>query len=204
MKINLFLIIIIGLVAAFLYHRIFSLQEKDLEYFYARLENVDGKAADVIDNRIAEDKKRAIRMLSIALVIIAWQGIWVPTNQYNFEKAESRKQFQAYVIAYENGWNDQCSAIFSRIGGIGIPAYGRGIAFTYPQCLSLKSTTAAADSFENHIGGYIRDSSIYEMTQSGRNYANRDALTRIFSMSPYWCYGVNCVSEGEFGIFRPN
>lgn len=177
-------------------------REKELQFHYPLKDNPKSIARREIEERELQDKKYLLKVFTVGAIVIIWQGVWVPTNLLNTEKEESKVQYESFISAYENGWDDQCSAIFSRIGGIGNLAFGRGITLTYPQCLSLKLSTSATDSFKKHIGGYIRDSSAYEMSQSGRGYANDDALSKIFSMSPYWCYGVDCVSESDFGIFR--
>jgi hypothetical protein len=191
------------LVSAFLYRRIFVLQEKDLDFFYAHIDDENGSASSVIERRIKSDKRRTLTLLAIAIVIVLWQGIWVPTASYNNEKNQSKLQYEAYLSGYENGWDDQCSAIFSRLGGIENMAFGQSISITYPQCLSLKLASAASDSFAEHIGGYMKDSYTFEINDSGRNHANDDVLAKLFSLSPYWCFGAECVSERDFGIFRP-
>ena len=180
-----------------------KLQEKDFEIYYSSIDDPKGQAATAIDTREKLDRRRVGKLLLIGTLLIGWQGVWVPTNQYNFEQIQTKIQYEAYISGYENGWDDQCSAIFSRLGGTGNLAFGKGIAITYPQCLSLKLATSAKNSFNEEIGGYIRDSSAYEMRESGRNQANDAVLTKMFSISPYWCYGNDCISSSDFGIFRP-
>ena len=86
LKINFIATVLVCLVSAFLYRRIMLFQEKDLDFSYAHLTDENSSAASVIDNRVHSDKKRVITLLAVAIVIIAWQGIWVPTTNYNYEK----------------------------------------------------------------------------------------------------------------------
>ena len=166
---------------------------------------------DPIDVAIFESEKKKVKdnllvgkMSIVGTVIILWLGIWNPTVKFNTERELAASQKSAYLTAYENGWRDQCEGLFSRLGGISNYAYGRGIVLSYPQCTSLVSASAAADAFTEHIGGYIQNSTDYDMKEDGRNQANRDLLIAVFNISPYWCYGSECLSGEDFGVFRPN
>ena len=203
MRINFLLIIIVCLVSAFLYRRISVLQEKDLDFFYARLDDENGSAASVIERRIQSDKRRTLKLLAIAIVIIVWQGIWSPTNRFNTEKQLGEEQKSVYINSYDSGWSDQCEALFGRLGGIDSPVYGEKLSLTYPQCMALRTNGYGLEAFNQNIGGYIRESSTYDMREKGHNQANRDVLSIIFKLSPYWCYGVDCLSGKDFGILRP-
>jgi hypothetical protein len=197
-------IIFIGVLIVFIIYRWTEISRvREFQFRFQSLDDLNSSARAEIEEREKKDSKHLRTVFLISGVILLWQGIWVPTSNYNYEKSQSKLQYQAYLNGYENGWNDQCSAIFSRLGGSGNLAFGRGISITYPQCNSLKLATASSDSYAEHIGGYIRDSSIYEMQESGRQYADQDAVAKLFSLSPYWCFGVECVSEKDFGIFRP-
>lgn len=203
MKFNVPFIILVTLVLFATYQWVRISQQRSLQYRYP-LRDVDASSAGKeIEEREEKDKKFLIRVLTIAVVLIVWLGIWSPTNQFNTEMKLEASQKLSYLSEYEAGWNDQCEALFFRLGGIENYAFGRGIKLSYPQCLSLKNTSSANNAFNEHIGGYISDSSDYEMKESGRNQANRDLLDEIFSMSPYWCYGADCLVGSDFGIFRP-
>jgi hypothetical protein len=204
MKFNFQVVILISILVGGFYLWVKKAQEKDFEVYYSHLDDATGAAASAIDSREKRDKHRIKNILIVGLALLVWQGIWIPTHEYRTEQVQSKNQYDAYLSGYENGWDDQCSAIFSRLGGTGRAAIGSGISITYPQCLSLKLNTAAADSFKDKIGVYLKSSSVYEIRESGRNHANRAALIKLFSISPYWCYGVECISEKDFGIFRSN
>lgn len=204
MKFNIPVIAIAVIVNLSIYGLTEYFRKKELYFHYPLKDDPQSSARKEIEERELRDKLFLRKCLAISAVIVVWQGIWEPTHLFQIEKVEANKQYEAYISGYENGWNDQCWAVFSRVAGINNPAFGRGIVLTYPQCVSLKPASGAADSFKKRIGGYIRDSSAYEMRESGRNNADADALEIVFSMSPYWCYGVECVSESDFGIFRSN
>jgi hypothetical protein len=197
------MIIVICSVIFLIYRWIEVARERDLQFRYPLQNEEKSSAGKEIQEREMQDKVLLRKVFISGLILIVWQGIWIPTSRYSVEQSESRDQREAYISGYENGWDDQCSAIFSRLGGSGNLAFGRGITITYPQCISLKSSSSGSDSFKENIGGYIRDSSAYEMRDSGRNFANKAVLSKMFSLSPYWCFGSECISEADFGIFRP-
>jgi len=178
-------------------------QDKDLDFSYTHLDDENSSTASVIDNRVQSDKKRVLTLLAMAIVIIVWQGVWVPTNDFNTEKKMAEIQKNSYISSFEIGWKDQCEALFFRLGGIENYAFGKGIKFSYPECMSLKNASSAIDAFNENVGGYIWDSSTYDMKENGRNQANRDLLSLVFSMSPYWCFGSDCLAATDFGIYRP-
>lgn len=204
MKFNVVIILLTALVIFVIYRWTEISRERELQFHHLVKDVPESSAKREIEERELHDKKYLKKVLTVGAIFVIWQGIWSPTNKFNIEKVEAEKQYEAYISGYENGWNDQCWAVFSRVAGINKPAIGRGIVLTYPQCVSLKPATGAADSFREKIGGYIRESSAFEMRESGRNHADADALGMVFSMSPYWCYGVECVSENDFGIFGTN
>ena len=203
MKFNL-PVILIGLFVVFIIYRWTEISRvRELEFHYPLQNDPLSSAGTEIELRESKDKKFLQKVFVVSGVLLIWQGVWIPTSNYRYETEQSKIQYAAFISGYENGWDDQCSAIFSRLGGSGNLAFGRGISISNPQCISLKLATAASDSFSEHIGGYLRDSSQYELRESGRKYADDDALAKLFSISPYWCYGVECVSEKDFGIFLP-
>ena len=178
-------------------------QRRDLFFHYNLADNPESSARSEIQVREIKDQKFLKKVYLLAIIIVVWQGIWSPTNKLNIEKELAKSQKTSYISAYQMGWNDQCQALFFRLGGVENYAYGKSITLTYPQCMSLENNSSALDAFDNHIGGYIRDSSENEMKENGRNQANRDLLDQIFSMSPYWCYGADCLAGSDFGIYRP-
>ena len=203
MKFNL-PVILIGLIVVFIIYRWTEISRvRELEFHYPLQNDPLSSAGAEIELRETKDKKFLRKVFVFSGVLLIWQGVWIPTSNYRYETEQSKIQYAAFLSGYENGWDDQCSAVFSRLGGSGNMAFGRGISISYPQCISLESATEASDSFFEHIGGYLRDSSAFEMRESGRKYADDDALAKLFSISPYWCYGVECVSEEDFGIFHP-
>jgi hypothetical protein len=203
LKFNLPLILLILIAVFFIYRWTEISRIRQLEFHYPLRNEPLSSARAEIELRETKDRKFLQKVFIFSGLLLIWQGIWTPTSNYNYEMEQSKIQYDAYLSGYENGWDDQCSAIFSRLGGSGNLAFGRAITITYPQCNSLKLATASSESFSEHIGGYIRDSSAYEMRESGRKYADDDVLTKLFSLSPYWCFGVECVTEKDFGIFRP-
>lgn len=148
MKINLTLVIIVVILVGGLYLWIKKSQEQSFEIYYSHLDQDDGLAASAIDAQEKRDKLRVRNLIAAGIALIAWQGIWIPTSDYRAEKAQSVLVNEAYLSSYENGWDDQCAALFSRLGGLGNPAIGKGISITYPQCLSLKLQTSATDSLK--------------------------------------------------------
>ena len=135
-------------------------------------------------------------------MIILWQGIWNPTQQFNLETTESAKQYSAYISRYNAGWNDQCAAVFSRVANTGVLLYGKNFNMSYGACESLKPNDGAEIAFKKYIGEYVRNSSELEIGNKGRDQANSDALDRIFSISPYWCWGIECVNIKSFDITK--
>jgi hypothetical protein len=176
---------------------------RELQFLYPLRNEARSSAGVEIEARETKDRKFLKRVFVFGGVLIIWQGVWIPTDHFNTEKKLAESQKSSFLSAYENGWVDQCEALFGRLGGIDNYAYGKGIAITYPQCLSLKTNSAADFAFNEQIGGYIRDASDYEMKESGRYQANRDLLVKMFSMSPYWCYGADCLAGSDFGVDRP-
>jgi hypothetical protein len=177
---------------------------KELRFHYPLQNDPKSSAASEIEMRKAQDRKFLKKAIVAGILFGVWQGIWIPTQMERNNQREATLQHAAFIKGYDNGWDDQCAAIFSRLGGVGNLAFGQGISITFPQCLTLKVPTAAEDSFKENIGGYIRNSSEMEMLDAGRNFADSDSLARMFAISPYWCFRAECVTEKTFGILRPD
>jgi hypothetical protein len=135
-------------------------------------------------------------------VLILWQGIWTPTKHFNSEKQAANAQHRAYLDEYESGWSDQCGALFSRIANTGVVIFGKNTQMTFIDCQSLIPMDGAERAFKRHIGGYVRDISALDMGKKGRNKGDSDALDKIFALSPYWCWGQECVTIRSFDITK--
>ena len=203
MKFNWVVIIITFLVVAFIYVWKEVSRERDLQFRYPLQNEPLSSAREEIEIRETADKKFFVKLAVIATVLILWQGIWSPTNTFNTEKQLGEEQKSFYINSYDSGWSDQCEALFGRLGGIDSPVYGEKLSLTYPQCMALRTNESGLEAFNQNIGGYIRESSTYDMREKGHNQANRDVLSIVFKLSPYWCYGVDCLAGKDFGILRP-
>jgi hypothetical protein len=191
------------LISFVIYFFTLNQQKKDLYFHYNLVDNPESSAKKEIEVRVRKDNAYLKKVYTVAAILILWQGIWSPTNKFNEEMDLAKIQKSAYIASYQEGLIDQCQALFSRLGGVGNYAYGKRITLSYPQCLSLISDSDAVDAFDQNIGGFIRNTSEYEMKNNGRQQANKDLLNQIFLISPYWCYGVDCLSGSDFGIYRP-
>jgi hypothetical protein len=204
MKFNLIIIVAVVVTLLVLYQWTKISRDRELQNYLLMQNNPLLTPSKVIQTHINKDRSYLRKVFAVGAVVLIWQGIWVPTSNFNLEKRLSESQKSSYLSAYESGWADQCDALFFRLGGTNNYAYGKGMLLSYPQCMSLKLTSAATSAFNQYIGGYIRESSDYEMEEKGRSQANRDLLNQVFSISPYWCYGSECLSEADFGILRPS
>lgn len=202
MKPNIFLIFLIAGITFLYRHWILAEQRNYLIFHYPLRDNPESTARKEIEEREAIDKKKLQKAFVIAGAVIIWFGIVAPTKAFNFETESAKSQKAVYISEYQSGWEDQCAALFSRLAGSNNLAYGRGFSISYPQCLSIQPDGAAENSYLKHIGdGYIRDVSEYEMGQKGRAQADNDVLDKLFSISPYWCYGNSCVTSRDFRPF---
>ena len=138
----------------------------------------------------------------VAVLLIAWLGVWKPTQQFNADQEKATQQYAAYINEYESAWSDQCSAVFSRVGGNNGFIYGKNLQMTQVGCEQLKPLNAAESSFNYKIGGYLKNTSIYEIRTQSRSEADSDALDKIFSLSPYWCWGTECLTITDFDLTK--
>jgi hypothetical protein len=177
-------------------------QRRDLFFHYNLVDDPESSAKHQINLRKQKDTIFLYKIFALGSIIILWQGIWNPTQQFNLETTESTKQYSAYISQYNTGWNDQCAAVFSRVANTGEQLYGKNLRMAYGACESLKPADAAELAFDKYIGGYIKNSSELEIGNEGRDQANSDALDRIFYLSPYWCWRTECVTIKSFDITK--
>ena len=177
-------------------------QHKDLVFHKKLVNDPESQSRHQINLRKQKDTIFLYKVFAVGSMIILWQGIWKPTQQFNLETTESAKQYSAYISRYNAGWNDQCAAVFSRVANTGVLLYGKNFNMSYGACESLKPNDGAEIAFKKYIGEYVRNSSELEIGNKGRDQANSDALDRIFSISPYWCWGIECVNIKSFDITK--
>jgi len=196
-------IIILTLLLFFSVYKWFEYARNQELYFHKRFINDDNKSIKE-EILVAElrDKKKLTKIGVVAVVVAIFFGVIKPTQQFNFEKKDSESQYKAYINEYNNGWSDQCSAVFSRVGGNNGFIYGKNLKMTQMGCEQLKPLNAAESSFNYKIGGYLKNTSIYEIRTQSRSQADSDALDKIFSLSPYWCWGTECLTITDFDVTK--
>jgi hypothetical protein len=189
-------IIIFTLLLFFSVYKWFEYARNQELYFHKRFMNDDNKSIKE-EILVAElrDKKKLTKIGVVAVVVVIFFGVIKPTQQFNFEKKDSESQYKAYINEYNNGWSDFCTKIFSRLGSNNYFIYGKNLQMTYPNCEAFKPSNAGVNNFNKHIGGYTKGDTVEHIGQTGRTQGYLDANDRIFTFSPYWCWGTECVTK---------
>jgi hypothetical protein len=195
MKFNYVWIFLISIITFILYVR--KLTENDYSFFYRynSTDSLDEATKKEISSFNRGKKGYLTKVFLVAFIMISWLGVWKPTQQFNTDQEKAANQYEAYISEYNIGWSNFCSKIISRLGSNNYSIYGKNLQMTYPSCEALKPSNAGINNFNKNIGGYLRMDSVEHIGQMGRAQGFLDANDRIFTFSPYWCWGTDCVTK---------
>jgi hypothetical protein len=72
-------------------------REREFQFRFQTQDNLHSSARAEIEEREKKDSKHLRTVFLISGVILFWQGIWVPTSNHNYEKNQSKLQYEAYL-----------------------------------------------------------------------------------------------------------